>query len=105
MKTKKMLVSLMLIFSMIVMTAAGCFTMESAPKPAASYEDLLFDTSRVHMIEISMSEEDRAESAERKKQLEGQLAAKSEEQMEEDKVGADGIVISDMGSLDDLKQQ
>ena len=41
------------------MPAAGCCAADSEPEEAQSYADLLFDQTRVHTVQITMSEEDR----------------------------------------------
>ncbi len=45
----------------VMLSAAGCSGGGKDAEEAASYETLIFDTSRVHTIEITMSEEDRAD--------------------------------------------
>ena len=42
-------------------SAAGCFGLAWPRDGAKHYADLLFDSTRVHTIEVFMSEEDRAE--------------------------------------------
>ena len=58
------------------------------------------DRSRQAYVTLLAIAKLRAESVDR--QLIGQLAARSEDQNEEDKVDASGISIKDMGTLEDL---
>ena len=60
MKIKRM-VPILCMLMIPVIFAAGCSDLESSTKATESYEELIFDTARVHMIEVNMSEEDRAD--------------------------------------------
>ena len=57
--TMKKTIVLMLTFMMVL--ATGCSGEVSGPAGEESYADLIFDDTRVHTIDITMSEEDRAD--------------------------------------------
>ena len=46
---------------LVLLLLAGCSVRNKASSEAASYTDLLFDTTRVHTIDVRISEEDRAD--------------------------------------------
>ncbi|MGI6220895.1 MAG: CotH kinase family protein [Coriobacteriales bacterium] len=79
-------IPVLLISLMTVMFAVGCSGSVSTSNDAGSYADLLFDTSRVHTIEVSMSDGDRAD----------QLANPTDKTKYEADVTVDGETIEDV---------
>lgn len=59
-KTYIIVLSLVLILSVIIL-GARCFTEKMTDDNKLSYEDLIFDTSFVHTIDVNMSEKDRTD--------------------------------------------
>ena len=55
----KRIIALLFVVFMVIITA-GCSGQANTPEDKGSYEALIFDSSRVHTIEVSLSEEDRA---------------------------------------------
>ena len=54
----KKIVFILLAFLMVIL-AANCYGEENVPGDEASYAELVFDTTRVHTIEVIISDADR----------------------------------------------
>lgn len=52
---------ILLVVLLIVLLTAGCSARGNTPYADVSYADLIFDTTRIHTIDIIMSEEDRTD--------------------------------------------